>query len=123
VDPQDTMAKALAQQLRNQEICRLYEEERLTLASIGARYNISRERVRQIVNTYNVEKRIPLRTDAVRNKFIGAYITEDDKKTLKEEALQRGLSISLMTSDFVHIMLQELRDQQPPPIEPIQEQL
>jgi DNA-directed RNA polymerase sigma subunit (sigma70/sigma32) len=35
---------------RNQEIYRLRVEEHMTLAAIGIKYNLTRERIRQIVN-------------------------------------------------------------------------
>ena len=37
---------------RNNEIFRLWNEDRMTFAAIGNRYNLTRERVRQIVKRH-----------------------------------------------------------------------
>jgi DNA-directed RNA polymerase specialized sigma subunit len=82
---------------RNQEIVRLYVEERLTLREVGARFHLSHERVRQILERAGVSRRsssvhrLTPQELAQRNQEIVRLYVEDGL-TLREVGERFGVT-------------------------------
>src|SRR5688572_24515834 len=53
--------RKIAKQKRTAEIVRLRIEERLTLEEIGERFDLTRERIRQILYAEGIDDRVPTR--------------------------------------------------------------
>lgn len=91
---------------RSDEICRLYTVDGLTMQEIGDLYEVSRERVRQILTRKGIRKQDrPSRPTSCRDEFLGVNISDDVKSALRTEATKRGISMSAMTSEVIKDML------------------
>lgn len=73
-------------EMRNQEILRLRSKNN-TLANIGNKFNLSRERIRQILKTTKPEKEYIYLCDVIENYDKQILDLQQRKKTL-EEALK-----------------------------------
>lgn len=89
---------------RNKEICQCYING-MTLSECGKKFNLSSERVRQVLRLAGVLKDSRAKQQTDRDEFLGINISETDKVALREEAARRGLSMSRLSSDFIKEML------------------
>lgn len=93
---------------RNEEICRLYVSG-LTIYDLSPQFNLSHERIRQILRKSGVFKTHRQKISPDRFAFLGVNLTDDDKEALREEAGKAGLSMSELTSDWIKEKLEELK--------------
>ncbi len=86
---------------RDAELIVFYERGN-TLTKTAKKFRISRQRALQILQVYGVWKPY-VKTD--RTKFLGVFVTKEDKKALKAEADRRGVSMSKLSADVIKEML------------------
>lgn len=89
---------------RNEEICRLYKEG-LTIYDLGESFNLSHERVRQIIRKAGIFKGDRKVTLSDRVEFLGVNLTEEAKAKVKRIAEARGISMSELTAGLIDEMI------------------
>lgn len=79
--------------IRDAQICRLYLEG-LTSTEIGDHFQLSRERIRQVLEKGGVTRvyRRSVQTD--RHAFVGVDVPKRVKDAMREEAAKRGVTLS-----------------------------
>lgn len=85
---------------RNVELCKLYTNG-ATVAALAEQFEISCQRVRQIVRAAGVWKRA-----TTRPIFLGIDVTQETKDKLKAEADRQQTSMSKLASDAIANMLE-----------------
>ena len=88
---------------RDRQICRLYSEGK-TFSELSHRFKITRSRIQQIVKIGGASHG----KLSKRGEFLGVNLTESVKRSLKDEAEKRGLSMSNLTSQTITEMLTSL---------------
>ena len=97
---------------RDADICRLYKGNDktpgCTLEQLADRFNLSRERVRQIVKAGGLISSDRFKFDNPKDQFLGLNVTTKVKIALKQEASKRGISVSSLSTPALKKMLAEL---------------
>ena len=88
---------------RDKRICKLYTEG-VTPTELSRQFHLTRSRIIQIIKLSGV----PMQNKIFRDEFLGVNLTESVKRSLKDEAEKRGLSMSNLTSKTITEMLDSL---------------
>lgn len=94
---------------RNASICKDYQDG-ASLYDLGQKYQLSRQRIHQILQTAGIPIRPRVFQQGDRDTFLGANINEGTKNALTELAQKKGVSVSALTDQALQEMLQ--REQQ-----------
>lgn len=70
---------------RDEAFVRLYVDEHLTLQEIGDRYDVTRERVRQVLNRYDIKGRYNMTRSRERHVWVERYGTLEAMRSLLDE--------------------------------------
>lgn len=84
---------------RNAEICKLYQEG-ATIPALAKQFDISRQRIRQVIRAGGVWQRAKKRP-----VFLGIDVAQETKDKLKEVADKKQTSMSKLASDAITNML------------------
>lgn len=93
---------------RDAEICRLYQAGS-SIYDLKVSFEISHERIRQILRANGIYKQDRMREENVRDEFLGINLTDADKQALREMAREQGISMSQLSSDAIREKLRQLR--------------
>ena len=91
---------------RNLEICRRYRAgESAQAIGDSLTPRISRQRVLQILRSRGVTQEDRTTKSDEDGELLGVILSKEDKQAVREEAAERGISMSALTADLIKEML------------------
>lgn len=93
---------------RDAAICAAYEQGS-SVYDLGVQYNISHQRIRQILRAGNVQMRDERLVSEGLDEFLAINVTDDEKEELRRLAEDQGTSMARLSRDWIRERLADIR--------------